>query len=201
MGRWRPPQPPSAPYITPEGYAALEQELKALWLRRREVVQALSAAAAEGARSETAEYIYRKKDLAGLDRRIRYLQKRLPDLTVVREHPKTDAVFFGATVDVLTLDGLVDLKIPPGTQPRDKLRLRGKGLPNPNARIPRGNQYVHVNVVVPKKLTQRQLQLLEQFDAESNQTATFAAAARNAFSRLASFISGGGSNGRRQSSG
>ncbi len=104
MGRWRPPQPPSAPYITPEGYAALEQELKALWLRRREVVQALSAAAAEGARSETAEYIYRKKALGGIDRRIRYIQKRLPVLQVVPARADTDKVFFGAWV-TLSVDG------------------------------------------------------------------------------------------------
>ncbi len=101
MGRWRPPAPKSSAYITPAGFDALQVELKDIWIRRRDVVKALSAAAAEGDRSENAEYIYRKKELAGLDRRIRFLQKRLPDLTVVREHPKTDAVFFGATVDVI----------------------------------------------------------------------------------------------------
>ena len=100
MGRWRPPPPKSSAYITPVGFEALQAELKEIWVRRRDVVKALSAAAAEGDRSENAEYIYRKKELAGLDRRIRYLQKRLPDLTVVREQPKTDAVFFGATVEV-----------------------------------------------------------------------------------------------------
>ncbi len=100
MGRWRPPAPKSSAYITPAGYAQLQAELKDIWVRRRDVVKALSAAAAEGDRSENAEYIYRKKELAGLDRRIRYLQKRLPDLTVVRERPRTDAVFFGATVEV-----------------------------------------------------------------------------------------------------
>jgi transcription elongation factor GreB len=98
MGRWKPPAEKSSPYITPEGFAVLEAELKALWLRRRDVVQALAAAAAEGDRSENAEYHYRKKELGGIDRRIRYLQKRLPDLTVVRESPKTDRVFFGAWI-------------------------------------------------------------------------------------------------------
>lgn len=101
MGRWRPPSPKSSPYITPEGFETLQDELKNIWVRRRDVVKALSAAAAEGDRSENAEYIYRKKELAGLDRRIRYLQKRLPDLTIVREKPSGDAVFFGAWVDVL----------------------------------------------------------------------------------------------------
>ena len=71
-----------------------------MWPRRREVVAALSAAAAEGDRSENAEYIYRKKELAGIDRRIRYLQKRLPELNIVRESPSADAVFFGAYVEV-----------------------------------------------------------------------------------------------------
>ena len=104
--RWRPPQPRSSPYITPEGERALRVELKSLWQkRRREVVPALSAAAAEGDRSENAEYIYRKKELAGIDRRIRYLQKRLPELTVVRETHNGDKIYFGATVEVCHDDG------------------------------------------------------------------------------------------------
>jgi transcription elongation factor GreB len=99
MGRYRPPAPKSSPYITRDGYMALQDELKNLWTRRRDVTKALAAAAAEGDRSENAEYIYRKKELAGIDRRIRYLQKRLPVLKVVSE-PPTDRnrVFFGATV-------------------------------------------------------------------------------------------------------
>lgn len=105
MGRWRPPPPKSSPYITPDGFEALQAELKDIWVRRRDVVKALSAAAAEGDRSENAEYIYRKKELAGLDRRIRYLQKRLPNLNIVREHPSGDAVFFGAWVDVIDQSG------------------------------------------------------------------------------------------------
>jgi transcription elongation factor GreB len=105
MGRWRPPPPKSSPYITPAGYDALKRELDEIWVRRRDVVRALSAAAAEGDRSENAEYIYRKKELAGIDRRIRYLQKRLPKLKVVREQPRRDAVYFGATVEVLDESG------------------------------------------------------------------------------------------------
>jgi transcription elongation factor GreB len=105
MGRWRPPAPKSSPYITPAGFEALQAELDSTWVRRRDVVKALSAAAAEGDRSENAEYIYRKKELAGLDRRIRYLQKRLPELTVVRETHNGDKVFFGATIDVVDDDG------------------------------------------------------------------------------------------------
>jgi transcription elongation factor GreB len=100
MGRWRPPAPSASPYITPAGFAALQKELDDLWLRRRDVVKALAEAAAEGDRSENAEYIYRKKELGGLDRRIGFLQKRLPALTVVRETPRGDAIYFGATVEL-----------------------------------------------------------------------------------------------------
>ena len=100
MGRWRAPAPESSPYITQAGFEALQGELEGIWLRRRDVVKALAEAAAEGDRSENAEYIYRKKELGGLDRRIRYLQKRLPALKVVRESPSGDRVFFGARVEV-----------------------------------------------------------------------------------------------------
>jgi len=99
MGRYRPPQVPSSPYITAEGYKSLEQELKAIWERRAIVTKALAAAAAEGDRSENAEYIYRKKELREIDRRIRYLQKRLPNLKIVNQLPEnTKQVFFGAWV-------------------------------------------------------------------------------------------------------
>jgi len=99
MSRYRPPGPEKSPYITRAGMQALEAEQKAIWLKRREVVAALSAAAAEGDRSENAEYIYRKKELRELDRRIRYLQKRLPQLNVVDQKPASpEHVFFGATV-------------------------------------------------------------------------------------------------------
>ncbi len=99
MGRWRPAAPKSSPYITREGYAVLETELRALWTRRGLVVQALSAAAAEGDRSENAEYIYRKKELREIDRRIGYLQKRMPDLKIITESPAENTrVFFGAWV-------------------------------------------------------------------------------------------------------
>lgn len=99
MGRYRPPQPKASPYITKAGYKALEQELKQLWERRAIVTKALAAAAAEGDRSENAEYIYRKKELREIDRRIRYLQKRLPDLKVINQIPgNTEQVYFGAWV-------------------------------------------------------------------------------------------------------
>jgi transcription elongation factor GreB len=96
----------SSPYITSEGYQALRAELAELWVRRREVVVHLSAAAAEGDRSENAEYIYRKKQVRELDRRIRYLQKRLPVLKVVERPPGSapSQVFFGATVTLVDED-------------------------------------------------------------------------------------------------
>lgn len=106
MSRWRPPRPKSSPYITSEGYQTLENELKQLWDRRKDVTAALSAAAAEGDRSENAEYIYRKKELREIDRRIRYLQKRLPSLTVVSELPANrEQIFFGAWVTLEKADG------------------------------------------------------------------------------------------------
>ena len=101
MGRYRPPQPKSSAYITRPGYETLDEELKGLWLKRREVTAALSAAAAEGDRSENAEYIYRKKQLREIDRRIRYLQKRLDELVVVDKAPSNrEQVFFGAWVEL-----------------------------------------------------------------------------------------------------
>ncbi len=110
MSRYRPPASKKSPYITPEGMLLLEAEQTAIWIRRREVVAALSAAAAEGDRSENAEYIYRKKELREIDRRIRYLQKRLPDLRVVDQKPaNTGSVYFGATVQLEDEEDLIKI--------------------------------------------------------------------------------------------
>lgn len=102
MSRWRPPQPRSTALITPEGHARLKAELDDLWrVQRPEVVKALAAAAAEGDRSENAEYTYRKKQLGGIDRRVRYLSKRLQALRVVDTPPADrEAVYFGAVVEL-----------------------------------------------------------------------------------------------------
>lgn len=106
MSRYRPPRPPSSPYITAPGYRVLEAELKALWERRHEVVRHLAAAAAEGDRSENAEYQYRKKELRGIDGRIGYLQRRMPTLKVVSATPPdTSRVFFGAVVELEDASG------------------------------------------------------------------------------------------------
>ena len=90
-------------YITPEGYKKLVAELDFLRARKRpEVVSALADAAAEGDRSENAEYIYRKRQLRQIDSRMRFLGKRLDIVVVVdpREQRRRDRVFFGATVTV-----------------------------------------------------------------------------------------------------
>ena len=102
MGRWRPPAEKSTALITRAGHARLKAELDELWrVKRPEVVKALAAAAAEGDRSENAEYTYRKKQLGEIDRRVRYLSKRLEALRVVGEAPSDrGAAFFGATVEV-----------------------------------------------------------------------------------------------------
>ena len=83
----------------------MQAELSDAWTRRREVVVALTAAAAEGDRSENAEYIYRKRELAGIDRRIRYLQQRLPRLNVVERIGSSTRVVFGAWVRLELEDG------------------------------------------------------------------------------------------------
>jgi transcription elongation factor GreB len=97
VSRWRPAPPTSTAIITADGHRRLKAELDELWRTRRpEVVKALAAAAAEGDRSENAEYTYRKKQLAEIDRRVRYLSKRLKELRTVTAAPADkDAIFFG----------------------------------------------------------------------------------------------------------
>src|ERR687892_1047451 len=100
-----PTQAPKLPavgknYITPAGYARLKDELKALVeVERPEVVKAVAWAASLGDRSENADYIYGKRRLREIDRRVRWLIKRLERAEVVRSAGRdTDQVFFGATV-------------------------------------------------------------------------------------------------------
>jgi transcription elongation factor GreB len=102
MSRWRPPPEKSTAIITRAGYERLRAEFTDLWkVRRPEVVRALSEAAAEGDRSENAEYIYRKKQLGEIDRRVRYLGKRLESLKVAEEKPSDpSAIYFGARVEL-----------------------------------------------------------------------------------------------------
>lgn len=100
MGRNRLPGEKSSAYITPEGAARLRAELDQLWrVTRPKVTQAVSEAAALGDRSENAEYIYGKRQLREIDRRIRFLQKRLDEVIVVDRGPTdTTRVYFGARV-------------------------------------------------------------------------------------------------------
>ena len=94
-------------YITPEGHNSLSKELTYLWKTKRpKVVQAVSEAAAMGDRSENAEYIYGKKLLRQIDSRLRFLQRRLDELTVVDRKPAdTSKVFFGAWVMIEDEEG------------------------------------------------------------------------------------------------
>jgi transcription elongation factor GreB len=107
MGRYRAPRPESSKYITPEGAAELRRELNELWrVKRPAVTQAVSEAAAQGDRSENAEYIYGKKQLAEIDRRIRFLRKRLANIKVVDQQPSdTSKVRFGAWFELRAAGG------------------------------------------------------------------------------------------------
>jgi transcription elongation factor GreB len=102
MSRYRPPSKPSSKYISAAGDQRLKEELHYLWkVERPKVTQAVSEAAALGDRSENAEYIYGKKRLREIDRRVRYLNKRLDEVTVVKRPPDDRSkVFFGATVEL-----------------------------------------------------------------------------------------------------
>lgn len=95
-------------YITPAGHARLKEELEDLVKRERpHVVEVVAWAASNGDRSENGDYIYGKKRLREIDRRIRFLTKRLDIATVVDplQQPNLDQVFFGATVTVCDTDG------------------------------------------------------------------------------------------------
>src|SRR3954469_25189358 len=99
----KPPKVVEKNYITPAGHRKLAQEFDFLRAKKRpEVVSALADAAAEGDRSENAEYIYRKRQLRQIDGRLRFLAKRLDVAVVVdpREQKRRDKAFFGATVTV-----------------------------------------------------------------------------------------------------
>jgi len=102
MTRYRRPQPPGSKYITPEGARRLRAELDDLWrVQRPQVTRAVSEAAAQGDRSENAEYIYGKKQLREIDRRVRFLRKRLDGMTIVDKPPSDPKrVFFGAWVTI-----------------------------------------------------------------------------------------------------
>ncbi|MCO1335533.1 transcription elongation factor GreB [Microbulbifer sp. OS29] len=107
MGRWRPPRPRGSRYITAEGAQRMRAEVKYLWEEERpRVTLAVSDAAKLGDRSENADYIYGKKRLREIDSRVRFLTKRLEEITVVAQIPDDKGkVFFGAWVTLEADDG------------------------------------------------------------------------------------------------
>ena len=100
MTRYRAAEKPGSQFITPAGAERLKRELDELWrVERPRVTQAVSEAAAQGDRSENAEYTYGKRRLREIDRRVRFLRKRLDGMTVVDKPPADRRrVFFGAWV-------------------------------------------------------------------------------------------------------
>ena len=119
MSRYRPPAPKSSPYITADGAAALRAEVRQLWkVERPQVTQVVHEAAKNGDRSENGDYIYGKRRLREIDRRVRYLSKRLEEATIVEDKPRdTSMVFFAAWV---TLEDADD-----PSSPLQRLRLVG----------------------------------------------------------------------------
>jgi transcription elongation factor GreB len=107
MSRYRAPTRPGSKYITPAGHERLRSELDQLWrVERPQVTAAVSAAAAQGDRSENAEYTYGKKRLREIDSRVRFLRNRLDGMTVVDQPPSDrKRVFFGAWVELEDADG------------------------------------------------------------------------------------------------
>lgn len=147
VSRYRPPSPPMAPYITPEGELALKDELHYLWkVERPKITQSVSEAAAQGDRSENAEYTYGKKRLREIDRRVRYLRKRLEDLIVVRHLPTDQSkIYFGAWVELIDEHGATV-----------RYRIVGPDELNPAC------NYISIDSVLGKAL------LGKQIDAEVN---------------------------------
>ena len=107
MSRYRPREVPGSRFITPEGHGRLRAELEELWrVERPRVTQAVAEAAAQGDRSENAEYTYGKRRLREIDRRVRFLRQRLEGMVVVDRPPSDPArVYFGAWVTLEDDDG------------------------------------------------------------------------------------------------
>lgn len=100
MSRYRPPQPRGSKFITQPGWQKLKDELDFLWrVKRPQVTQAVSEAAAQGDRSENAEYIYGKKQLREIDSRVRFLRQRLEGMVIVKQKPSDSSrIYFGAWI-------------------------------------------------------------------------------------------------------
>lgn len=108
MSRYRKPLPWGSPYITAEGDKTLREELHQLWkIERPQVTQAVHEAAKNGDRSENGDYIYGKRRLREIDRRVAYLSKRLEQLKVIQDKPANpNKIYFGAWVTIEDEAGL-----------------------------------------------------------------------------------------------
>ncbi|NQZ29796.1 MAG: transcription elongation factor GreB [Oceanospirillaceae bacterium] len=106
MGRWRAPAPQSSKYITRKGFDTLNSELRFLWKEKRPMItQSVREAAAQGDRSDNAEYTEGKRLLREIDRRVRFLAKRLDDINIIEHIPEnTNVIVFGAWVTLLDED-------------------------------------------------------------------------------------------------
>ena len=113
MGRYRPPEPEKTAVITASGFARLQHELNFLWKEKRpEVTARVAAAAALGDRSENGDYIYGKRQLGEIDRRIRYLDNRIRSMQVVNRLPADETkIYFGAWVTMESLDDGLSEKV------------------------------------------------------------------------------------------
>jgi transcription elongation factor GreB len=154
------PSPDGKNYISPEGFARLKAELRKLVeLERPEVVKTVSWAASLGDRSENADYIYGKRRLREIDRRVRFLIKRLEGAEVVQSSGRdTDQVFFGATVSMrncssgktqtLTILGADEVDLAQGKvswhSPVAKALLRARAGDTVTLRTPAGEERLEI---------------------------------------------------------
>jgi transcription elongation factor GreB len=149
--RYRRPEPAGSRYATAEGARRLREELDWLWrVHRPQITRAVAEAAAQGDRSENAEYIYGKKQLREIDRRVRYLRKRLDGMVVVSGPPDDRGrIFFGAWVRLEDEDGAeIEVRIV-GPDEIDPAR-RYVSMDSPLARALMGRRVDdEVNVEVP----------------------------------------------------
>ena len=137
-------------YITPGGYRRLQDELARLWrVERPPVVSTVAWAAGNGDRSENGDYIYGKKKLREIDRRIRYLSKTLDRAVVVDNAGKTHGrVFFGATVTIVGVDELDsgDARVS-WRSPLAKVLLKAEVGDTLTLRAPRGPERLEIIAV------------------------------------------------------
>ena len=142
MTRFRRPERPGSQYITAAGAARLQAELEQLWRHERpQVTAAVAAAAAQGDRSENAEYIYGKRRLREIDSRVRFLRRRLEGMTIVHTAPADRSrIFFGARVTLQTDRG-------------EELRYR---LVGPDE-FDMANEYISIDSVLGRALLGRRL--------------------------------------------